>query len=471
MKKIVAFTLMIGMFTACGDFGDMNDDPNIAISVPSGTLVTQGQFSLINLYWGRTLNFELGMLMVQHFAQAEYTEESNYNLNSTDFDFPWNTFYAGGMSDLMAARELVIADENVSEAQRANQLAVIDILTSFGFQFASDLWGDIPMTEAFKPEEFVQPSYDSQSQLYADLISKTSAAVNSISVADPGFGASDVMFSGDMDKWQKFGNALLLRMAMRISDVNSSLASSTASAALSGNIISSVADEAAFVFDAGNQALSNPFYIDAVPNNRDDFRVTEELLDMMQPFNDPRVAMFCDPTPTNDYVGMPYGLNDGDAFNLKPTTSRFAASIRAAGAPATVLRYSEVKLLEAEAIEAGYVAGNAATAYAEAVEASMNEWGITDATAISDYLAAKPYVDETSIHEQMYIALYTNGLEGWAHQRRTDIPALTPGPAALTSFVPVRGFYPTDEQATNKESLDAVPYEDKLDTKLWWDVN
>jgi hypothetical protein len=66
---------------------------------------------------------------------------------------------------------------------------------------------------------------------------------------------------------------------------------------------------------------------------------------------------------------------------------------------------------------------------------------------------------------------YGNGLEAWATWRRLDVPNLEVPEAALTDYIPVRGLYPTTEGGTNSENALAVPYEDAMDTKLWWDVN
>ncbi len=484
LNKIFAVVvLFIVASCANSEFYDLNVDPNEPVAVPAENLLTQGQFSVAYNYWDRTVNFEFGMLMVQHLAQNEYTEEQRYDFNLTDFNAPWAMIYAGGytpdwdggLADLNNARALVEADETLTDAVRANQVAVIDILMTFAFQYITDSWGDVPYSQTFQPEDFEFPAYDSQQSIYQGMINTVQSAVNSIDTSAPGFTSGDVIYGGNMDAWQKFGNALLLRLGMRIADRDATLAASTVSSALGGNIMSSVADQAMFQFQT-NQAIANPFYEDAVVNNRDDFRVTEILVNTMQSMNDPRLPMYADQTTTGDYVGIPYGLQDGPATELKFTTSNFNASIREATAPAYFLKYSEVKFFEAEAIERGFVSGDAQAAFNEAVTASMNEWGITDATTISDYLTANPYDAANwrqSIGLQKWLALFTNGLEAWFEHRRLDAPAL-PFPAAAVpgvTAIPTRMLYPASEQSANEESLSAVPGENSLNAKVWWDVN
>lgn len=484
--KSFVLVLLLGAISACDDFGDMNIDPNEPTEVPAEGLVTNALFGSAYTYWDRTANFEMGMLFTQHFAQAEYTEEQRYDFNASDFDALWAIMYAGGYSsnnigqgvlaDLREAKTLIAADEGLGGAVKANQIAILDLMEAFQFQMATDVWGDIPFSQALDPDEYIQPVYDSQSSIYEGLIAKVSGAIASINVSAAGFSANgDLIYGGDMDGWQKFGNALLLRMGMRIADANAGLAGSTVSAALGGNIYGNIADEATLVFNE-NELTANPFWYDASPSggSRDDFRITAELFDKLQDMGDPRAFLYADSTVTGSYVGLPYGLGDGDSFALKGSTSRFTATLREATAPACLLRYSEVKFLHAEAIARGFVGGVAATEFNAAVTAAMNEWGVVDQAAIDAYLVANPYnaADwKGSIGTQMWFALYGNGLEAWATWRRLDVPSLEVNDAALTDYIPVRGLYPTTEGGTNSLNMLAVPYDDAMSSKVWWDVN
>lgn len=476
-KYLLIGTVLLAVSLSCGDLEEVNINPNEPLSIPTANLITQAEWSIMSQYWSRGLNFETGMLMVQHFAQSEYTDESRYVLQPADFDAAWSAFYSGGMADLNKAKELINKDKNLDATTKANQLALIDILMAFGWQFATDLWGNIPFSQAHNPDKFQLPAYDAQKSIYEALIASVKAAVAAINTSGSGFGSADVMFNGKMDRWQKFGNALLLRMGMRISDLDEALAKSTVSAALSGNIISGTAEEARFVFDK-QDALANPFYRDATISNRDDFRISAELLDVMNgddadtKDDDPRIKAFADPTATGTIVGLPYGLLDNEASALKASTSRFTKTLRQATAPANVLRFSEVKLLEAEAIAKGFVSGDAAAAYKAGVTASMKEWGITDATAIAKYLANNAYdaANATkSIATQMWIALYGNGIEAWAYHRRTDFPVLKPAPKSSFTKIPTRILYPQTEFSVNEKNVKAAG-PNGLNDKVAWDV-
>ncbi|QCK14113.1 SusD/RagB family nutrient-binding outer membrane lipoprotein [Mangrovivirga cuniculi] len=471
-KILVALFVILGMTTACEDLSEINDNPNNPTRVDPASLFADAQLDLSTLYWGRALNFEFGMLMVQHFAQNEYAEDSRYNQNVSTFNGSWNGLYSRPMMDLMEAKKLVENQrEQFGDAVTDNRLAALTIMEVFGMQAITDLWGDVPYSEAFQVNEFPNPSYDAQSTIYADLISKLNNAINSIDENASGFSAGDNLYGGDMAMWKKFGNSLKLRMGMRLADVESTTASTVVSEAIASGVFESNADAAYLVFGS-DQRIANPFYIDETVNARDDFAISLTLTDYMEASNDPRLEYYAKPTPSGDIVGMPYGLTDGEAFELKGSTSRPADAIRQATAPAKLMTYSEVLFLQAEAVERGYVSGTAVDLFNDAILASMEDWGVDGADAAT-YAAARvaayPSMDwEQAIGEEKWVALYTNGLEAFAEWRRLDYPQLTVPEAAVITEIPTRALYTSDELGNNANS---VPEANSLTGSVYWDVN
>ena len=73
---------------------------------------------------------------------------------------------------------------------------------------------------------------------------------------------------------------------------------------------------------------------------------------------------------------------------------------------------------------------------------------------------------------QKWIALYFNGLEAWFDWRRTNMPAIIPGPANLNdNKVPLRYIYPLSAQSLNGSNRSAAVSRqggtDDLNTKMW----
>ena len=474
-KYVLFLGLALLGTTACDDITELNVDPNNPIDVPAVNLVTEAEYQVNRVLWSRGYNAEWTMLCVQHWAQNEYAEESRYTVDVNSFDVQWVDLYSDVLKELDFAKDMIAVDETLTDAVRANQTGIIEILMVHTFHNLVDGYGDLPYTQALQSVDFPLPAYDTQQSIYMDLLARLSAAVESMDESAGSFPTGELIYNGDVAMWKKLGNSLMMRMAMRIVDVDESSAKTYISAALNnGGMISSNDENALFVF-SDNPNIANPLFIDATINTRDDFAVTDVLVDNLKAMGDPRLEMFANPTNTGDIVGMPYGLTDGEAFALKSTTSRPSDMVRQATAPAVIMDYAEVKFLEAEAFQRGILTGDAAASYAEGVAASMNYWGISDDAAIADYVAANPYDNgnwKESLGWQKWIAFYMNGPQAWAEWRRLDYPQLEVPAAATNDVIPVRLPYPISEDTRNESSLDAVTSNpNDLSTKLWWDVN
>lgn len=466
INKWIGLALLLFAVSACtDDFEEINTDPNEPTSVPSENLLTQGQFALADTYWSRGMNFEFGMLMVQHFAQNEYAEESRYNQTTADFNGEWISFYAGGLSDINQAMEL-LPNESGTEASKANKMAMLKIMRAWAFQNMTDIWGDIPYTEAFQPDEFPNPAYDAQENIYPALVAEIDEALGMIDTSVPGYTTGDVIFGGNMMAWEKFANSLKLRMGMRMIDADPGLASTVVQEAANANLITANADNALFTFGT-DQRIANPFFVDAI--TRDDFCVSQTLVEAMRAANDPRLSVYAKPNPNGEIQGMPYGLTDAGAFELKAVSSRPTDRLRQADAPAVLMSSAEVHFFLAEAAERGIVGGDAETLYNGGVAESMRYWGLTDQAAIDAYLSANPYNGMESIAYEKWVSLYSNGVEAWAEHRRLDMPELQVPDAAVIPQIPVRAFYPADEGGVNS-SFAAVGFND-MTTNVWWDAN
>lgn len=478
---ILLFGILIFIVTSCKDSAltDLNIDPNNPVAVPAVNLVTNAQWNLANRIWSRDLNAEWAMLMIQHWAQNEYAEESRYTVDGNDFDYNWLSIFAGTsnsdgiLNDLKAAAQIINNDEGLTPNVKANQLAIITVLRVYAFHCLVDTYGDIPYSQALNPDEYPLPSYDSQSSIYDGLLSEMENAIKSMDESAASFGGGDLIYAGDMSLWKKLANSLMMRMAMRIVDVDQTTASTYITMA-AGNVLSSNSDNGLLVFSS-NPALANPLYVDVAVNNRDDFCVTDVLVDNLTAMGDPRLDVFAKPNNSGDIVGMPPGLTDAEAFALKSISSRPHDAVRAAQAPAVFMDYAEVQFLLAEAYQRNILSGDAAAAYAEGVKASMNYWGITDDAAIDAYVAANPYHSSNwkeSLGWQKWIAFYMNGTQAWAEWRRLDQPQLQVPDAATNPVIPVRLPYPISEQTRNATNLNSVTSQpNDMSTKLWWDVN
>jgi hypothetical protein len=462
---------------SCSDFGDINVDPNRSTSVATSTLLTGAMRSI-----GSVVGRENENLYAQFMSETQYTEDSRYQTINYNF----NGWYTGPLAKLDHIIELNTNEETKLEVlgsgSNANQIAVARILKAYFFHFLTDRWGPLPYSQALSGGEeggTFTPSYDSQKDIYYALFDELDAAVNQI---DGGAGVSgDFFFNGDMDGWKRFANSLRMVMAIRIADADGTKAQSEYAAALAGGVVSSDAESIMYPFlpEANNQ---NPWFANFI--TRTDYAISSTLVDYMKPKNDPRLENFADPAPNHgDVQGMPYGIaNAGDIPNADVSFPHISY-VRGQDAPIGVITYAQILFCQAEAAVRGWTADNAADHYEAGIRASMAQWGVTDETAINDYIGHADVAYDAAkgwemIMTQKWVALYLQGIEAWSEWRRSGYPALTPAVDALSADgqIPRRHGYPTTERDLNEANYDAAVANllggaDDLSTKLWWDVN
>jgi hypothetical protein len=154
-------------------------------------------------------------------------------------------------------------------------------------------------------------------------------------------------------------------------------------------------------------------------------------------------------------------------------------------APFFMLTYAQTQLLVAEAVVRGWVQGDAATYFANGIRAHMEQLAIHDAnmmieeSAITAYINAHPLVTASAMEQinvQYWVASLFNAEEAFANWRRSGYPELTPNPypqSGIDGDFIRRMDYDVSEYTNNLENINAAISRqgpDKLDTRVWWDV-
>ena len=398
---------------------------------------------------------------------------------------------------------IAIASEN---PDRANLVNMARIIQSWAFMVLTDTYGAIPYDEGGNGyySQVYFPTYQSQEYIYDKIITDVTEATNALSASGKTENA-DILFGGDITQWKKFGNSLLLRMGMRLCNVDPTRAASIVSSAFSGGVITSNDDNAMI---NANDNYKNPAASVLVGNESANYYLTKTLVDWLKDKNDPRLEAFSvryigalsgndqtaarASTNAEDQIGMPMGFDNGSiegqatADGLVSFYEYSQASktcIASEYAPTFIVTAGQTNLLLAEARFRGWISsGTAAQYFADGIEQSLKQVALFDADAaipegdITAYVSANPLnagTEMEQINSQYWISSIMCGEEAWANFRRTDYPDMAPNPYPGREVEWIyRLTYPDTESSVNSENFDAMiamQGADKLDLKLWWD--
>lgn len=469
--KGLSILLAVIVLVGCTDnFKEINTDPNTATVVPTAYLLTNAERGVL----GQRFNFTTS-LYAQHWAETQYTNTSRYETAEASF----NGYYSSPLADLQQIINLNTDEATMNDAaasgDNANQIAVATILKVLTFQYITDMWGDIPYSEALQGVNNFTPAYDTQAAVYASFLTELDAAIAMINTAPTNALIGDQIYEGDMASWRKFANALKMRVGMRMSNTSDSATG-----------LAAVSSAMAGAFSGGDDALY-PYLPDAANDNpvwahfltRTDYAVSNTLVDFMNTRNDPRLPMYGDEAPNfaPNVIGMPYGVDNSIAGLITNDEISFPGTmVRSATSPGIMMTYAEQLFIEAEYAEIT-APGSGMAAYNAAITESMSFWGV-DAADVPAYLADAGVVYNAAtadqlIGEQKWLALYTDGHEAWANFRRTGFPALVAAPDASEGRdIPRRRAYTQDEydlNGTNIAAAVAAQGADVMETRMWWD--
>ncbi|MDB5004164.1 MAG: hypothetical protein JWQ34_2389 [Mucilaginibacter sp.] len=455
--------------------------------------------------------------VISYWAGDKYILNSGYT--AAYWGFSGGTPTSGDGAYPEQVRPIVDVVQSTTGIAKYNNLhQIARIMKAMIFERITDLYGDVPYSQAglgyYSKTYF--PVYDKQQAIYADLLKEISEAITALDPAgDRPVG--DMYYKGDVTKWKKFGNTLLLRVAMRLSKVDPATAKTYIQKAI-GNTMASNADDAFFLGDAtgGRNTVNRNSQILLGDGGQENFytRWSKTFIDFLKTNNDPRLSKIA---VTNLYVnentkaqnsganssfaaqkGMPNGkdLSGVAAQDVRQDASFTAFTDYSSPAPALikrngptfVLTYAESELLLADAAERFGLGGSAATHYHDGVVAAMTYLGEYDAAATVTttdaeiYLVAHPYIQAIGLQmiNTQYWALNNTMLdfyESWSNWRRSGFPVLVPVnyPGNNTGGVIPRRFpYPISEAGSNTANYNAahnaVVGGDVLTSRVWWDA-
>jgi hypothetical protein len=469
LYKMGIVALTFATFLSCKKSLDINKDPNNFTDVPAKLVLPTAQVQL-----AYTLGGEVSRItgnFVQHYAghRNQPLEYNQYDVNPAHSDGLWTALYSVVLRDLKA----VVDKSRVSGDSM--YVGVSQILMAETFGVLTDLYGDIPYSEALQDDAKLTPKYDKQEDVYAALIKLIEAGVSNVK-SNTGLkpGAEDLVYAGNMSKWEKFGNSLKLRLLNHLSKRQPGAVAAFLNT--SPALITSNTDNAVLVFGA-TSSNANPIYGFDELSGRKDNAVASTIVNKMKQLADPRIPKFFLGVKSGPHAGQYFGnVPGGDTDDSgEGLYSREGSAYASIDAPVVFISSAEVDFIIAEVRLRENKTAEATTAYNSAIAADFDFLGVSNSGA---YLA-KPEVAYNNtlqrIIEQKWITLFQAPYEAWTDWRRTGFPVLTPAVVNRTNnVIPRRLPYPQLEINLNRSTLEAgpgvpVPVE-ALKQRVWWDA-
>lgn len=496
--KIAGLLFALAFIASC-DFDEKNINPNNSSTIEPGPLLTYAQLNTSNEGLAKRTQVGYCMMMVQQTASLDLSEMAGDKYLETEtLGIFFTTMYATVIKNI---QELINLTEN--DETKTNTYAVALIWKSYLFHRITDLYGDVPYSDAgngYRTQNFY-PKYDRQRDIYAGMVSDIEKGLSLLDeVSAPIEG--DILYGGDISKWKRFGNSLLLRLGMRMEKADPTRAKLLITKAIQGGVMQSADDicmvqhvegkastenQLGYVFNSHNLLVSGAI------------KISKTFMDRLKETNDPRMQVYCalpdGDTDREKQKGLPNGYDILTITTGDPTYTSLVnystfnpATLLLLNAPTIYMTHAEVELLQAEAIVKGYISGSAKDHYENAVRSSMRQQaiygnaGVISDQQIEDYLLQGLFDEAATTGEKLnvigtefWVATFLNGYESYANWRRTGYPRLTPTnyqSSPNRGKIPRRFRYPTEEYSINLDNVtEAVNNqgEDKMSTSFWWD--
>lgn len=494
MKKLfILFTVLGVLGTSCKkSFLSVNEfNPNSASAVPanlvlpaalnttSNIMTSPGNFEFVYLWYG------CWCISGGYSQNASLTQ---YNLLNGAYQGDWDNTY-------LNLQNYDYIEQSSTTDQQKPYKAISKIMKAYLYQTLVDIYGNVPYSQALKGSaatQILKPAYDKQQDIYEDLVLQLDAAMDLINSAPADaveVGDFDIIYHGDMGRWLKFANTLKLRILINQSGMTGRDSYITGALATTPH---STAD----YIGTGEGAMLNPGYLQSSgkmnpfyerffkqdgsqqADGLGYYMAGQDACDFLNTYNDPRKLLMFAPYSGTNIKGNYYGAL---LLGTVPTTSPLGTGlVKNFNSDSPIMTDFESLFLQAEAVQKGFIVGDAKSLYVSAVTQSVTYLGGSTEDAAT-YLSqtSAPLVNFTestnplqTIITQKWLAL--NGVSPmtiWTDYRRTGYPSFlhfTADAAKLNATPPVRLLYPQTEISTNNDNVVAQGDISLFTSKIFW---
>lgn len=476
-KIILLLLIMSITFNSCSEdkMDDVNKNVNNPLDVPTRFAITDAMTSTAFSNTGSDISFYSGIyveLNAGGFGQMYNAETRNGEpQNQTTFNNSWNNQY-----QTMYNLKLIIEKcTNGEEKGNYTTLGIAQVLYAYNLALLTDMYGDVPFSEAFKPGIIFTPKLDRQEDLYKIIFTTLGEAINNLEKTSsyPLLGAQDIIYAGNKTKWIKAANGLLARYTLRLSFVTPDYDKVLAYVSKS---FTNNNDE----FKTKNDGIPNPYY--QLDNDRGYLFASKSLHDkLVSRPNDPRAQGYFEKIQKT--TGSPF-TNEFFVNGVSPQSQNYSYSaLLDATNPIYMLSYHELLFIkaEAEARKSNSFTNTANLTAAVTAAFNKNESTNFSNTDAASYVAGLNILTNADLLKeiavQKYLAFYENECaEAYNDYRRllamygssAAHPIQLANPLNSTKF-PLRLPYGNSDVSANKNVKEAFgdgTYVYK--EKVWW---
>lgn len=497
---VVALSAMALGLQSCDEgFEELNTNPNASVKIVPEYVFSKAQYDAAR-------NILLGAAGTMQYTTS-FNEVAGFGSKYIFLQgsAPYVVFNNGFPNEINEIGEVIRAVKD--DPNSVNKLSAARIWRVYCFHRITDLYGDIPYSEAGLGYvgAVYKPKYDAQEDIYKDMLKELEESALAFDATKPTFGNADLIYAGNVDKWKKLAYSLMLRLGMRLTAVDAALAETWVKKAIAGGVITEDADIAMIRYTAAGQDINkNPLALSLLnsdyilangSSNPEGGKFQKTFIDHLKATNDPRLGVvsvvYVDGKPDTSAVvqkGMPANFINKPADFVTYSEPNQKTILRL-DAPMLIVTSAEMNFLLAEAaIRNWYSGASAAALFEKAVRAGLKQWslygpdGAISESRINTFVAANPFNSSGTFDQQMeqihthyWIALYPDSQEVFSNWRRTGYPVLTPNVVPGNSTggqIFRRMLYPPTEENLNAEQYQIAinrQGENSFLTRLWWD--
>ena len=359
LKYILLGALALPLsFTSCSE--DIMDEINKNVNDPTDV---QAKFVLTDVITrtavnnvGGDINTYLSSYVEHEVGTHNQLWDAEHRINQPHLASTFNNSWSSLYTTLRDAK-IVIAKCSAGGAEEGNNttLGIAQVLAAYNLALLTDLFGDVPYSEALNPFVNKTPNLDKQEELYKEVFKLLDDAIINLPKGDKSSSSTqDLLYQGNGGKWVKFAYGLKARYTMRLFKVSSNQTQSLEDViSFVNSSFTSVSDQADFnVYGSTNL---NPLF--DYQWSRDGLAASKSLADKLIERNDPRLKRnFVDA----DWVQVDDLETGSSSYNMLATngendqvqytylTSTFTYSQTAS---TLLLSYHELQFLKAEAMQ------------------------------------------------------------------------------------------------------------------------